>query len=142
MAETLSSVFWSLRANSSSLRYLADGALAGIDVVGQFLYAGDGLVGVVIECGIFEQLPAVPLPAFRSSIITFTLSTVPLTLLYSSSSENSLPSVPLPWCHLIHQSLEFTTRAVQPVVQRGIVQQLADRSLAALDEGHDAVETL
>src|SRR5262249_42316228 len=43
---------------------------------------------------------------------------------------------------LIYQPLELSDGRVQAVIERRIVDQFADRSLPALDECNDAVETL
>src|SRR6266542_3604780 len=46
--------------------------------------------------GSLMNLPAVPFPAFRSSIILLTLSMVPFAFWYNSSSAISFPRLPCP----------------------------------------------
>ena len=90
-------MFFQLAGKFFVLGQHADGTFAGIYIVCKLLDVGDGGVGVVVERRIFKKFPGAAFA--RIDVINHHVQLVHggVGFLYNSSSENSLPSVPLPW---------------------------------------------
>ncbi len=120
----------------------AQRAFASVDVVGQILNVGDGLVGVVIERGIFQELAGCALAGLQIvhdgiQFVDGVIGAVIEFVVYQQLAETALPVG-----HLRDQTLELSNGRVQLVVKGGIVDELANRSLAAFDKGDNAVGAL
>src|SRR5580700_11268754 len=116
-----------------ALEDLAGGALAGVQIVDQLMHSSDGLLGFVVERGIFQQLPGGALACLQIlhhfvDAAQGLAEIVIQLVIVDQLSDGAVVAV-----QGLGEFADLIDHGQDMVVERGVFQQLADAALAGLD---------